>query len=341
MNVLNASATCLMLSVGHRTGLLRTLADGRPRTTDELADDAGCDARYVAEWLGAMTVSDVVEHDHRGGTYALPPEHAELLTGGLGEANLAAFAQYIPMLGAVEDDIVECFRSGGGVPYERYPRFHEIMEQDSGQTVLPALEDHILPLVRGLQDRLRDGIHVIDVGCGRGRALLQLAEQYPGSTFVGYDLSPEAVQHARDVAADRGLDNLRFEAVDASRLDEVVPADAAQLVTTFDAVHDQADPAALLRAIHHVVAPDGVYLAQDIDATSTHHGDRDHPLGPLLYAVSCLHCMTVSLAQGGVGLGAMWGRERAQAYFRDAGFSSIEVHTLAHDPQNAYYVCRP
>ncbi len=112
-------------------------------------------------------------------------------------------------------------------------------------------------------------------------------------------------------------------------------------MTTFDAVHDQADPKAMLRGIRHALADDGVYLAQDIDGTSSHHGDRDHVIGPLLYTVSCLHCMTVSLAQDGEGLGAMWGRERALQYFTDAGFSSVEVHTLDHDPQNAYYVCRP
>ena len=185
------------------------------------------------------------------------------------------------------------------------------------------------------------GALVADLGCGRGLALLQLAATHPASRFTGYDFSVEAIEHARKLVADRGLTNVQFEVLDVARLAEVLPADAFDLVTTFDAVHDQADPAALLRGIHHVLAPDGVYLCQDIDATSTHDGDREHVIGPLLYAVSCMHCMTVSLAQGGEGLGAMWGRERARQYLGDAGFSSVEVHTLDHDPQNAYYVCRP
>lgn len=341
LGTINAGATALMVSIGHRTGLFDTLAARGTSTITELADAAGCDRRYVQEWLGAMTVADVVDHDPVAGTYTLPPEHAQFLTRSSPADNMAVFAQYIPLLGGVEDDIVTCFREGGGVPYERFPRFHEVMAEDSGQSVLPALEDHILPLAPGLQDRLDAGIRVADVGCGRGLALLQLAEAHPASTFTGYDVSVEAIEYARKLAADRGLANVRFEVQDAARLGDDLPAGSVDLVTTFDAVHDQADPRALLRGIHHVLAPDGVYLCQDVDATSTHDGDRDHVIGPLMYTVSCMHCMTVSLAQGGEGLGAMWGRERAHEYFRDAGFSTVEVHTLDHDPQNAYYVCRP
>jgi SAM-dependent methyltransferase len=340
VTILNDSALSLMLSLGHRTGLFDALAQLGRTDMATLADHARLHPRYVTEWLGSMTVGGIVEHDPDTGTYTFPAEHAQLLTRSA-EANFAVFAQYIPMLGAVEDGIVDAFRNGGGVDYAAYPRFHEIMEEDSAQTVLAALREHILPLVPGLTDRLERGIRAIDVGCGRGRALNQLATWFPNSTFVGYDLSEEAVRHARASAAAQGLDNVTFEVVDAARLADVEAAGGTQLVTTFDAVHDQADPRALVRGIRRVLADDGVYLAQDIDASSTHHGDIDHPLGPLLYAISCMHCMTVSLARGGEGFGTMWGRRRAQELFHAAGFSEVEVHTLEHDVQNAYYVCRP
>lgn len=341
VDILNSGALSLMVSVGHRTGLFDALAGAGPVTIDELARAAGCDRRYVEEWLGAMTVGGIVDHDAAARTYELPEEHARFVSRGSAAENLAVFAQYIPLLGAVEDDIVDCFREGGGVPYERFPRFHEVMEEDSGQSTLPALDEHILPLVPGLQDRLRAGIDVIDVGCGRGRALLQLAESYPHSTFVGYDLSREAIEYARKRAANAGVTNVRYEVADAARLAEWVEARSVDLALTFDAVHDQGDPAALVAGIRRALRDDGVYLAQDIDASSSHEGDRDHVIGPLLYTISTFHCMTVSLAQDGLGLGAMWGRERARQLFGDAGFRSIEIHTLDHDPQNAYYVCRP
>ncbi len=341
VEVINHGALSLMISVGHRTGLFDALTELGTTTIADLARAAGLDERYVTEWLGAMTVGGLVAHEPGDGTYTLPPEEAALLSRATPGENIAAFAQYVPLLGSVEDEIVDCFRQGGGVPYAAYPRFQEIMEEDSEQTVVAALREDILPLVPGLTDRLERGIRVLDVGCGRGRALTELAAAFPNSVLVGYDLSEEAVAHARANAAARGLDNVRFEALDAARLAEVERPGETQLVTTFDAVHDQADPFGVVRGIRTVLADDGVYLAQDIDASSSHHGDLDHPLGPLLYTVSCLHCMTVSLARGGEGLGAMWGRERARTLFAQAGFADVEVHTLAHDVQNAYYVCRP
>ena len=340
VSAFNESAFSLMASIGHRTGLFDSLEGAPPLTSAEIAVRADLQERYVREWLGAMVTADVVEHDGDAGTYRLPAEHAALLTRA-GEANLAVFAQYIPLLGAVEDDIVACFRDGGGVPYDRFHRFHEVMAEDSGQTVLPALIDHIIPLVPELRARLEDGIDVLDVGCGRGRALLLMAETFPNSRFTGYDLSAAATDWARAQAAERGLENVTFVARDVSDFDETAAAEAFDFVTTFDAVHDQAKPLNVLTGIRRSLREGGVYLAQDIKGSSHHHHDRDHPLGTLLYAVSCMHCMTVSLAQGGEGLGAMWGREVAERYFRDAGFGRIEVHELEHDIQNYYYVCRP
>ncbi len=342
VDVLNAGAVCLMTSVGHRTGLFDSLVDGVPGTSAEIAARAGLNERYVREWLGAMVTSGVVDYDAAAGTYHLPPEHAACLTRAATPNNLAVFAQYIPELGSVEDHIVACFKNGGGVPYERFNRFHEIMAEDSGQSVLPALREHILPLVPGLIERLEAGISVLDLGCGRGQALTQLAEWFPNSRFTGYDLSAEAIAWATANAEAQGLGNLAFQVRDLSTFDSDAKEAAFDLVTTFDAVHDQANPRALVRGIRRTVKPGGVYLAQDINGSSHVHENCDHPIGPLLYTVSCLHCMTVSLAQdGGEGLGAMWGRQKAVEIFTEAGFGSVEVNELDHDIQNLYYVCRP
>ncbi|MCE8020450.1 class I SAM-dependent methyltransferase [Halomonas sp. MCCC 1A11036] len=340
VHALNEGAMLQLISLAHRSGLLAQLADGEPVTSSELAVKTGLDERYVREWLGGATVAALVEHDPRTMTYRLPPEHAALLTDG-GEANLAVFAQYLPLMGQVEDDVLECFRHGGGVPYTRYTRFHEVMAEDSGQTVLPVLFDAILPLAPELPERLVQGIDVLDLGCGRGLALMKLAERFPASRFTGYDLSKEAIGWATQRAARLGLGNLHFEQRDLSDFDRTAPAQHYDLVTTFDAIHDQAHPLNLLKGIRRTLREDGVYLAQDIHASSHHHGDREHPMGTLLYTVSIMHCMSVSLAQGGEGLGTMWGREKAREYFGKAGFGSIEVHQLPHDIQNDYWVLRP
>ena len=340
LGAFNDAALTLMTSLGHRSGLFDAMAELPPSTSAEIAEKAGLDERYVREWLGAMVTSRVVERDVESGRYTLPAEHAAVLTRAAGSDNMAVFAQYIAELGSVESDILKCFENGGGVPYEKFERFHEIMAEDSGQSVLPALMDHILPLMPGLRERLEGGIRVLDAGCGRGRALQLLARTFPKSEFVGYDLSGEAVSWANAESERQGLTNVRFEIRDLSRFDEEAEPGAFDFVATFDAVHDQAKPKALLGGIARTLRDDGVYLMQDIHASCEHHNNVEHPMGTLLYTISTMHCMTVSLAQGGEGLGAMWGRETAERYLKEAGFNEFEPHRLDHDPQNDYWVVR-
>lgn len=340
LSALNDGALCLMVSIGHRTGLFDTMRGLEPATSAEIAERAGLSERYVREWLGAMVTSGVVEVDPATTRCRLPEEHACFLTRAAAADNMAVFAQYVPLLGSVEDDIVACFRQGGGVPYERYPRFHDVMAEDSGQSVLSSLESHVLPLVPGLTGRLAAGIHVLDVGCGRGRIINHLAALYPSSRFTGMDLSAEAIAFGRMEAQRNGLANVEFTEADLSDFDRHARPEAYDLVTTFDAVHDQARPLSVLKGIRRTLKDDGVYLMQDIRGSSHVHENIGHPLGTLLYTISCMHCMTVSLAQGGAGLGAMWGEQRTREYLGRAGFGAVATHQLAHDVQNNWYVVR-
>lgn len=142
LTALNNGALCLMVSVGHRTGLFDVMSTLPPSTSEEIARAGGLNERYVREWLGTMVTGRVVEIDPDTGRFFLPAEHAAFLTRSAGADNMAVFTQYIAGLGGVEDDIVECFGKGGGVPYSRFPRFHEVMAEDSGQSVLSSLESH-------------------------------------------------------------------------------------------------------------------------------------------------------------------------------------------------------
>ncbi len=340
LTTLNDGALCLMISVGHRTGLLDAMRDLEPSTSAEIATKAGLNERYVREWLGAMVTGRIVDVNASTKRFSLPPEHAAFLSRPAGADNLAVFAQYIPLLGSVEDNIVECFKKGGGVPYSKFPRFHAVMAEDSGQSVLSSLELHIVPLVPQLAQRLSAGIQMLDVGCGRGRIINRLAELYPKSRFTGIDLSSEAILSAWEEAADKKLRNIEFIVADLSQFDKTAEAEAFDLVTTFDAIHDQAKPLNVLRGIYRTLRPDGFYLMQDIKGSSHIHNNLDHPLGPLLYTISCMHCMTVSLAQNGEGLGAMWGEEKTREYLTKAGFRAVEKHELSHDIQNNWYVVR-
>src|SRR5690606_12133932 len=127
LTALNDGALRLMISIGHRTGLFDRLAAMPPSKPAQSAERARPGGPHAREWLGAMVTSGVVEYLPESGRYLLPPEHAASLTRAAGADNIGVFAQYIGTLGGVETEIVECFRNGGGVPYEKYPRFHEVM----------------------------------------------------------------------------------------------------------------------------------------------------------------------------------------------------------------------
>jgi ubiquinone/menaquinone biosynthesis C-methylase UbiE len=335
--IINGGALSMMISIGHRTGLFDVMSHLPASTSVEIAEQAGLDERYVREWLGAMVTGQIVETKPETRTYVLPAEHAALLTRESRPDNMAVTCQWIPLLGAVEDEVVECFERGGGVPYASYDRFHAVMAEESDQTVVALLIEKILPSVPGLIAALKAGIDVLDVGCGSGRALIEMAASFPKSRFTGYDFSLEGVMAGKRHIADQGLANVHFEVRDVSELDVSSRFD---LITAFDAVHDQARPAELLAGIARALRDDGVFLMQDIAGTSHVDRDIDHPLGAFLYTISCMHCMSVSLADEGAGLGAMWGSETACRMLAEAGFGDVKVESLPHDVINYYYTAR-
>ena len=336
-DVLNHGTLTLLMSIGHQVGLYDALAGLPPATSHEIAGAAGLQERYVREWLGAMTVARIVEYDARDRTYWLPREHAAFLTRAAGPDNIAAATQFIALLAGVESSLVECFRRGGGVPYSEYTEFHRLMAEDSGAVFDAALIDAILPLVPGLPSRLDDGIDVADIGCGSGHAINLIAAAYPRSRCVGYDFSAEGVAAARAEAAELGLENAEFVVRDAAALGEPERFD---LVTAFDAIHDQAHPAQVLAGIAASLRPGGVFLMVDIQASSNLEDNVDHPFATFLYGVSTMHCMTVSLSLDGDGLGTVWGEQKARQMLADAGFTSVDVAQVEADAFNAYYIAR-
>jgi SAM-dependent methyltransferase len=324
----------LMVDIGHRTGLFAAAAAG-PATSPELADRADLQERYVREWLGAMVTGGILDHDPAGGTYRLPAEHAACLTGP-GSANLAPMSRLGTHLAKHVDAVARAFREGGGVPYAAFrPEFTDVMDALGRGAFDELLVEALVPLVPGLAERLESGARVADVGCGTGHAMVLLAAAYPASTFVGYDLATDAIARARSEAAAAGLANARFEVRDAAALTVEEPFD---VVFVFDAVHDQVAPAAVLERIHAALAPGGTFVMVEPRASSDLAGNLANPLAPLLYSVSTMHCLTVSLAGGGAGLGAAWGEELARSMLADAGFGDMAVHEAPGDPLNAVFV---
>jgi len=337
VGVLNDASLALLTSVGHRVGLFDAMSQLPPATSSEIAGAAGLQERYVREWLAGMTTGRVVEYDPTSRTYRLPPEHSAFLTRAAGTDNLAMEAQFIPLLASVEAPLVECFRVGGGVPYSEYGEFHRIMAEESATAADAALVDTILPLVAGLPARLGQGIDVADVGCGSGHALNLMARAFPNSRFFGYDFSEEGIGAGRREARELGVSNVEFEVRDVTDLGA---RDRYDLITAFDAIHDQAHPARVLTGIADALRPDGVFLMVDIQASSNLEDNLDHPIGTFGYAISTMHCMTVSLSLDGDGLGTFWGEQMARQMLAEAGFASVEVANVEADFFNTYYIAR-
>ena len=335
MSIYTGSMLSYMIDIGHRTGLLAAAAQ-RPATSEALADRAGLTERYVREWLGAMVTGGIIDYEPSDRTYSLPPERAACLTEGA--ANLAPMALLNTHLGKHVHQVARAFREGGGVPYAEYrPEFTDVMDAIGRGAYDALLVDAYVPLVPGLTEQLESGVRVADVACGTGHALVLLGRAFPASTFVGYDLDEGAIARARAEAGGAGLTNVRFQVCDAARLEVDESFDA---IFVFDAIHDQVDPTGVLDRIHTALTDGGCFVMKEPHAADNLEDNIGNPMAPFLYAVSTLHCMTVSLAHGGAGIGTAFGEQLACRMLTDAGFVDIQIHPAPGDPADAVYVSR-
>jgi SAM-dependent methyltransferase len=335
MPILAGGILSQLVDLGDRTGLFEATAI-EPGTSEQIAARAGLQERYVREWLGAMSVAGIVDFDPASDRFHLVPEHAVLLVGSGSLAPVATantvLARHVPRLARV-------FREGGGIPYAEYsPDFSDAMDRMSRGGFDQFLVSDYLPLAEGLVERLTAGARVADLCCGAGHALVVLATAFPRSTFVGYDLDEHAVELGRREAAERGLANLSFEIGDATSVESVEPYDA---IVVFDALHDQVDPPALLARIHSLLRDDGVLLLCEPHAADSLEGNLANPMAAVQYAVSTMHCLTVSLAHGGAGIGTAFGEQLARDLLQQAGFEDPAMHPAPGQPFNVVYVTHP
>lgn len=322
-----------LVDIGHRTGLFDAAAAGG--TSEEIAARAGLHERYVREWLGAMATGGIVEYDPATATYRLPEAHAACLTGP-GGMNLAPISQLNTHLAKHVGEVATAFREGGGVPYAAFrPEFTDVMDALGRGAYDQFLVDAILPLAPGLTERLTAGARAADVACGTGHALVVLARAFPASTFTGYDVDEGAIARARAEAAEAGLTNVAFEVADVATLH--VP-ESLDVVFVFDALHDQVDPTGVLDRIHEALAPGGVFVMKEPRVSSNLEDNIGNPMAPLVYSTSTLHCLTVSLAHDGAGLGTAFGEQVARRLLGDARFTDVAVHDAPGDPMDAVFV---
>jgi SAM-dependent methyltransferase len=326
--------TTAMSSIGDRLGLFKDLAANGPATSAELALRAGINERYAREWLGAMASATYLTYDAATNRFSLPPEHAPVLAQETGPAFFGGVQEELVALVGLAEPILGAFRHGGGIPYRAFPdSMYEGIDRFTAGWFENLLLPVWIPAIPGLTEKLERGIRVADVGCGRGRALVKLAQQFPESRFIGYDLFGPNVDSATARAKAAGVaDRVTYRQADVS---QGLP-EQYDLITTFDVVHDAADPVGLLRAIRAGLKPDGTYLCLEVSCADTVENNLN-PLGALFYGCSVLLCMTVSLADGGAGLGTLGLPEsHLQALAGEAGFRSVRRVPL-ENPFNTLY----
>ena len=334
----SAMAVTLMAAVGDRLSLFKHLAEAGPATSAELAARANIDERYAREWLGAMASAGYVAYDQPSARFALPPEHVPVLAQESGPFFFGGTHQMLIGMAKPLDQVVQAFRQGGGVPQSAYDDdlWDGLARHTSGwfeNLLIPQW----LPAMPEVQARLERGASVADVGCGRGRALIKLAQAFPHGRYVGYDVFGPTIAQATASAEAAGVaDRVRFEQRDAA---QGLP-EAYDIVTTFDVVHDSADPLGLLRAIRQGLRRDGRYVCLEINC-SVRLEENAGQLGAMFQSVSVLYCMTTSLANSGAGLGTVGCHEpKIRELCAAAGFGAVRRVPM-DNPFNILYEVTP
>jgi SAM-dependent methyltransferase len=329
----SGATTMGLLAVADRCGLLGWLGENETGTVEEIAAGAGLEARYVEEILSGLTAAGALQYEAGTGVFTLPPEHAMFLADDTSPYFMGGWMDMMPSVMSQVDGIALAAKHGGGVGFEEYGKgMIRGIDRGNGPSQRIFLLRRWLPAVPGLMEKLEGGIHVADVGCGVGTAASLIADAFPRSTVTGYDVSEESLAIAR--SRSEGLDNLAFSVSSADTIPVDPPND---LVTAFDVIHDLVDPLAGMTRIRASLAPGGRFFMMEPNASSNLEDNLD-PHGALLYGISTLHCMTQSLAQGGEGLGAAWGRQKTEDYAEQAGFTSFEPLQSIENKFSAFYL---
>lgn len=324
-----------LLLVGDRCGLFKAMAGAGPLSCTALAARAGVSSRYVEEWLAVMTGAGYVEHDPIAETFALPDEHAMFLADASSEYYLGGLFQGLPGLLAMAPRLVTAFKTGEGVSFSDFgAELPEALEAMNRAVYESRLTRSWLPAMPDVVARLLAGGRALDVGCGTGVVPLTLARAFPAATIAGLDFDARSIDIARGYAREAGLGNqITFLAAPAEHL----PTEPGwDFISSFDVIHDLPDPLGAMKRIRSALNEGGTYLMVEPKVADQLENNVQNPFARMLYAISCLHCVPQSLAQGGPGLGACWGEGRARAMAHDAGFTRFERLDI-RSPAMAFY----
>lgn len=308
--------------IGDRLGIFAAIAQHGPVDSAALATATALNERYVREWLKALAAFGYIEYDDATETYSMSEEQCAVLVDESSAVfGAGTFHFTVPSLLHTEELMV-AFRKGGGIAYdELHPEIPSSIDRMHRAWFDHLLTDEWLPAIPGVTTSLDDGIRVLDVGCGLGRSTIAIARAYPRSTVLGVDPHAPSVEFGRTLADEGGINNAEFMAQPLQHMD----ADLRfGLVIAIDCIHDMADPVGVLRTIRERLTDDGLLVWSEPAGSVNPLENRD-TLSRMRAALSPFHCLTVSLAAGGPGLGTLIGTEAAQELASEAGFERFET----------------
>ncbi|HKD96807.1 MAG TPA: class I SAM-dependent methyltransferase [Micromonosporaceae bacterium] len=321
--------------IGEELGLYRALAEVGPATAAQVAATAGCDERYVLEWLNAQAASGYCEY--ADGTYRLNAVQAFCLAD---PASLAYLTAGMLLVTAVHRDIdrsVDAVRTGRGVAWGDHDhRLFAGVERFFRPGYQANLTTSWIPALEGVEDKLRQGATVADVGCGHGASSIVLAQAFPAARVVGFDAHPGSIDAARKAAVEAGVgDRVSFEVATAQNFPGTY-----DLIGVFDALHDMGDPVGAAAHIHAALAPGGTWLLVEPAAQESVADNIASFTGRLFYSGSTLLCTQAARSQtGGYALGAQASTEQLRAVCEQGGFTRFRL--AAATPVNRVFEVRP
>ncbi|KAI1702600.1 methyltransferase domain-containing protein [Ditylenchus destructor] len=334
----------LAIALGNELNLFEALAKAgssvEPASAIDVARVAHVKARYCHEWLCCMACGEIIETDQTGQQFWIADEKLHILTGPNKDRNLMANSM-LAMFGVAFNEVANAFRQDGplGVDYSAYPGFYDNMNNFSIAMHKNHLIKDLVPQMH-MQGPLHNGIEVLDVGCGGGFHVLEMAQHYPKSKFIGIDFGAEGVRQAQEDANKKGLKNASFVLANAAELDASW-TDKFDLVTIFDACHDQTRPDLAMEEIYRCLKPGGQFSMVEVNGSGNCYVDK-MKLGPevssFLYANSIFHCLPVGCnSEDALQLGTMWGVDRGKLLLESVGFKNITIEQIPYFDFNVLY----
>lgn len=318
-----------MSYLGDQAGVFEAIDQAGPVTIDQLSQKTGMNEIYLREWLGSITAAGYVTYSPADETYHLTEEQALVFTREGQPACMQGFFQAIVSQYEEHAKAVDTFKSGKGRPWgDQSPCCFCATDR----FFRPGYQAHLLgewiPALDGVEDKLKAGAKVADIGCGHGSSVVMMAKAYPNSHFVGIDFHEPSIEAARKQAAEAGITNAEFQVATAQDFE----GEGFDFACIFDALHDMGDPVGAARHARDALKEDGTLMLVEPMAGDT-LTENMHPLGQIYYGFSTTACTPNSLSQDvGYGLGAQAGPKRLTEVLNKGGFS--HVRRAAETPTN-------